>query len=214
MTAVDTQAGIRIKSRRGRGGMVSNLRFSNWTMRNVGTAIEVTNFYMMEGETKESRVAMPKSATTPAFKNIAINGVTIDGAKKLLDVDGLPESPIDGLRISDVIGTGVVGAHLVHASGLELHNIQLNVDKGPAFLVEYCPEAEFDHVASRHLPKDEPVIRIEHSEGSVVRDSRTFANVGDGVLISVGLQKPASVSTEGVFAASGKLVSYDEAQSK
>jgi polygalacturonase len=50
ITAVDTEAGIRIKSRRGRGGVVSNLRFSNWTMRNVGTAIDVTNFYMMEGD--------------------------------------------------------------------------------------------------------------------------------------------------------------------
>jgi polygalacturonase len=214
MTAVDTQAGIRIKSRRGRGGIVSNLRFSNWAMRNVGTAIEVTNFYMMEGETRESRVAMPKSATTPAFENIAINGVTIDGAKKLIDVDGLPESPIDGLRISDVIGTGTVGAHLVHASGLELHNVQMNVDKGPAFLVNDCPDAEFDHVASRRLPKDEPVIRIEQSEGSIVRDSRTYPNVGDGILISVGSQKPASVSTEGLFANPGKAIVYDDARPK
>src|ERR1035441_5214859 len=95
----------------------------------MGTAIDVTNFYMMEGETKESRVAMPKSATTPAFENIAIDGVTVDGAKMLIDVDGLPESPIDGLRISDMIGTGTVGAHLVHASGMELHDVQLNVDK-------------------------------------------------------------------------------------
>jgi polygalacturonase len=214
ITAVDTEAGIRIKSRRGRGGVVSNLRFSNWTMRNVGTAIDVTNFYMMEGETKESRVAMPKSVTTPAFENIAIDGVTIDGARKLIDVDGLPESPIDGLRITDVIGTGTVGAHLVHASGMELHNVQLNVDKGPAFLVEDCPEAELDHVASRRLTKDAPVVRMERSEGSIVRDSRTFAGVGSGVLISVGSQKQGSVTTDGLIAAAGKAVVYDGAQVK
>jgi polygalacturonase len=212
MTAVDTEAGIRIKSRRGRGGVVSDLRFSNWTMRNVGKAIEVTNFYMMEGETKESRVAMPKSATTPGFANIAIDGVTIDGAKQLIDVDGLPESPIDGLRISDVIGTGTLGAHLVHASGLELHNVQLNVEKGPAFLVEDCPEAELDHVASRRLPKDQPVVRMQRSEGSIVRDSRTFAGVGNGVLLSVGSQQRGSVSTEGLIAAAGTTVVYDDAK--
>ena len=214
MTAVDTEAGIRIKSRRGRGGVVSNLRFSNWTMRNVGTAIDVTNFYIMEGETKESRVAMPKGPGTPGFENIAIDGVTIDGAKQLIDVDGLPESPIDGLRISDVIGTGTVGAHLVHASGMELHNVQLNVAKGPAFLVEDSPEAEFDHVASRSLPKDEPVLRIERSEGLIVRDSRTFSGVGSGVLVSVGSQKPDSIATVGLIAATGKAVVYDNAQTK
>jgi polygalacturonase len=212
MTAVDTEAGIRIKSRRGRGGVVSDLRFSNWTMRNVGKAIEVTNFYMMEGETKEARVAMPKSATTPAFENIAIDGVTIDGAKQLIDVDGLPESPIDGLRISDVIGTGTLGAHLAHASGLELHNVQLNVQRGPAFLVEDCPEVELDHIASRHLGNGAPVVRMERSDGSIVRDSRTFAGVGNGVLLSVGSQQRGSVSTEGLIATAGKAVVYDDAK--
>ena len=214
MTAVDTQAGIRIKSRRGRGGVVSNLRFSNWTMRNVGTAIDVTNFYMMEGETKESRVAMPKAANTPGFANIAIDGVTIDGAKQLIDVDGLPESPIDGLRISDVIGTGTLGAHLVHASGMELHNVQLNVEKGPAFLVEDCPEAELDHVASRRLPKDEPVVRMERSQRSIVRNSRTFSGVGSDVLLSVDPQMRGTISTEGLTAAPGRSVVYGDEHTK
>ena len=209
LTAVDTQAGIRIKSRRGRGGVVSNLRFSNWTMRNVGTAIDVTNFYMMEGETKESRVAMPKSATTPGFENIAIDGVTIDGAKTLIDVDGLPESPINGLRISDVIGTGTLGAHIVHASGLELHNVQINPTKGPAFLVEDCPEAELDHVASRKLAANEPVVRVERSTGLVVRNSRTFAGVGDDVLISAGEEMRNQIRSEGLVAAEGKALVYD-----
>jgi len=203
ITAVDTEAGIRIKSRRGRGGVVSDLRFSNWTMRNVGTAIEVTNFYMMEGETKESRVAMAKSAATPSFQDIAIDGVTIDGAKKLIDVDGLPESPIDGLRISDVIGTGVLGAHLVHASGMELHNVQLNVEQGPAFLMEDCTEAELDHVGSRGLAKDEPVVRIERSEGAIVRDSRTFAGVGSGVLVSVPAGGAKGVRMDGDVTGAG-----------
>jgi ribosomal protein L24 len=203
ITAVDTEAGIRIKSRRGRGGVVSDLRFSNWTMRNVGTAIEVTNFYMMEGETKESRVAMPKSANTPGFANIAITGVTIEGAKKLIDVDGLPESPIDGLRISDVIGTGTVGAHLVHASGLELHNVQMNVAQGPAFLMEDCTESELDHVASRRLASDEPVVRLERSEGTIVRDSRTFAGVGSGALVSVPVGGSSGVRLVGNVAGVG-----------
>ena len=214
ITAVDTEAGIRIKSRRGRGGVVGNLRFSNWTMRNVGTAIDVTNFYMMEGETKESRVTMPKSATTPAFENIAIDGVTIDGAKQLIDVDGLPESPIDGLRISDVIGTGTLGAHLVHASGLELHNVQLNVAKGPAFLVEDCPEAELDHVASRKLPATEPVVRMERSAGSIVRNSRTFNGVGSGILLSAAPKMRGFLQVQGLIAAPGKAVDYDEAHPK
>jgi hypothetical protein len=146
---------------------------------------------------------MAKSATTPSFQNIAIDGVTIDGTKKLIDVDGLPESPIDGLRISDVIGTGTLGAHLVHASGMELHNVQLNVEHGPAFLMEDCPEAELDHVGSRRLAKGEPVVRIERSEGAIVRDSRTFAGVGSGVLVSVPAGGAKDVRMVGNVAGAG-----------
>ena len=50
ITAVDTENGIRIKSRRGRGGVVEDARFDNWTMENVGTGIVVTSYYVMGGE--------------------------------------------------------------------------------------------------------------------------------------------------------------------
>jgi hypothetical protein len=215
ITAVDTQAGIRIKSRRGRGGVVSNLRFSNWTMRNVGTAIDITNFYMMEGETREPHdVLVPKAANTPGFANIAIDGVTIDGAKQLINVDGLPESPIDGLRISDVIGTGTLGAHLVHASAMELHNVQLNVDKGPAFLVEDCPEVELDHIASRKLPKNEPVVRIERSPNAIARNSRTFPGVGSEVLLSVDPRMRGQITAEGLIASPNRDIVYGDEHAK
>ena len=39
MTVKDTENGARIKSARGRGGVVEDIRFDNWTMENVGEAI-------------------------------------------------------------------------------------------------------------------------------------------------------------------------------
>jgi len=55
ITAIDTANGARIKSRRGRGGVVEDVRFDNWTMENVGEAIVVTNYYLMEGETRTAQ---------------------------------------------------------------------------------------------------------------------------------------------------------------
>jgi polygalacturonase len=89
ITVVDAENGARIKSARGRGGVVENIRFDNWTMRNVGEAIVVTSYYLMEGETRTGQ--QPVSKTTPVFRNIAISHMTIDGAKHLIDVNGLPE---------------------------------------------------------------------------------------------------------------------------
>ena len=164
ITAVDTEAGIRIKSRRGRGGVVSGVRFSNWTMRNVGHAIEVTNFYRMEGETPNVDQAQPVSGTTPSFRDIAIDGVTIDGAKELIAIDGLPESPIDGLRITDVIGHGARGLVASYATNLDLENIELSVDAGSPFRFRHCPNAALDRLTSRRHPAGTQVVAIEAIE--------------------------------------------------
>ena len=197
MTAVGTEAGIRIKSRRGRGGEVSNVRFSNWVMRDVGTGIEVTNYYMMEGERRDARTMQPVNAGTPRFRNIAIDGVTMDGAKALVTIDGLPESPIDGLRLTDVVGTGRAGLVASNTKALELHNVQMNVETGAGFAVSEATDAELDGVASRKLPAGAPVVRLEQSPGIVVRNSRVFAGVGSGVLVSVPAGEAKSVTMVG-----------------
>jgi hypothetical protein len=181
ITAVDTVNGARIKSRRGRGGVVENVRFDNWTMRNVGEAIVVTNYYLMEGEKRTTE--QPVSKKTPVFRNIAITNMTIDGAKNLIDVAGLPEMPIRDLHISDIIGTGKVGMTAEYTDGLELHNVQLNPQSGPAFRVTHSTNLELDDVTTRKPLAGTPVVRLEETAGAIVRDSRAFP--GTGVFLSV-----------------------------
>jgi polygalacturonase len=48
IVADGTEAGIRIKSRRGRGGVVEDLRFDNWVMRDVSKGIEITSYYTID----------------------------------------------------------------------------------------------------------------------------------------------------------------------
>jgi polygalacturonase len=59
ITCQGTQMGVRIKSRRGRGGGVEDVRFDNWTMEDVGQGINVTNFYLMEGEVRTGEQRVP-----------------------------------------------------------------------------------------------------------------------------------------------------------
>jgi polygalacturonase len=158
ITAVDTEAGIRIKSRRGRGGEVSGLRFSNWTMRNVGRAIEVTNFYRMEGEKPNLDEPQPVGVGTPHFRDIAISGVTIEGAKELAVIQGLPESPIEGLRLTDVVGVGKTGLTASYVDGLELTHVDFSVETGPAFRLTHNTGGMVDHTRSRSHPAGTEVI--------------------------------------------------------
>ena len=176
ITALDTQNGARIKSARGRGGVVEDISFNNWTMENVGEAITVTNYYLMEGETRTSEE--PVSKRTPVFRNIAMSNMIVNGAKVLIDIEGLPEMPISNLHISNMIGTGKVGLIGNYSDGLELHKVQLNSASGPAFKVENSTSLELDDVSTRKPNADTPVIRLDNTPGAIVRDSRAFPGTG------------------------------------
>ena len=74
--------------------MVENVRFDNWTMKDVGQAINVTSYYLMEGEVTPP--AQSVSEKTPAFRNIAISHMSISGARVAIDIEGLPECRFPG----------------------------------------------------------------------------------------------------------------------
>jgi polygalacturonase len=173
MICEGTQVGIRIKSRRGRGGFVEDVRFNNWTMENVGEAIVVTNYYAMEGEVYTGGTTVV-SNRTPIFRNIAMSNITINHAKTVLSIDGLPEMPIEGLRITDLIASGKTGMKASNTIDLELHNVRINTEKGPAFLVRNSKETELDNVSTSKPLTNTPVIRIESCPGAIIRNCKTF----------------------------------------
>ncbi|HVW20995.1 MAG TPA: glycosyl hydrolase family 28 protein [Opitutaceae bacterium] len=134
ITAVGTENGIRIKSRRGRGGVIQDLRFDNWTLEDVGVGIVVTSYYVMGGESATR--PEPVSRRTPRFRDIGISHVTIRGAKRVADIEGLPEMPIAGLRLTDVVGFGRSGLLARYTDGLRLRGVDVKAERGPALTVE------------------------------------------------------------------------------
>jgi polygalacturonase len=184
ITAADTESGIRIKSRRGRGGVIEDLRFDNWTMRNVGEGIVVTGYYRMEGEAAPNDE--PFSERTPVLRNIAMSHITIDGAKRAIEIEGLPEMPVTALRLTDVIATAQTGLTARKTDGLELHNVQINATRGPAFEIDASANLELDGISTRAPLAGSPVVRLTHSVGAVLRNSHAFAGTGSFLSIGIG----------------------------
>ena len=153
-------------------------------MENVGEAIVVTNYYLMEGETRHGDEPILK--TTPVFRNIAISHMTIDGAKTLIDIAGLPEMPIRNLHISDVMGTGKSGMTATYTDDLELHNVQLNPASGPAFSVQHSSNLELDDVTTSKPTAQSPVVQLHDTPGAVVRNCRAFKGTGVFLLAGTG----------------------------
>jgi len=119
---------------------------------------------------------------TPIFRNIAVSHVTINGAQGLITVTGIPEMPVASIRINDVTGTGRRGLRAEYTDDLELHNVLLDVEDGPAFQVARSANLELDQVGTRKPVPSAPTIRLEETPGAVVRDST--ARPGTNVFLS------------------------------
>ncbi len=175
-----TDRGIRIKSTRGRGGLLENIRFDNWVIEDTPyPAIEVTNYYTRAP-------AEPVSARTPVFRNFAISHVTINRCKTAVNIEGLPEMPVEGLRLTDVTGNAQEGLRAFNTKGLELRNVRIDAQSGPAFLIRDSSEVDLDGVQTRAPKADAPVVRLDRVQRATLRNSLAWE--GTGVFLSADSQ--------------------------
>lgn len=96
-----TDNGIRIKSMRGAGGLVENVRYSNLTMKNVANPIILQLDYV--DNNRPDFKGDPSKV--PAIRNILIDHVTIEGARNSAVIHGIPDSRITGITLRDVTVT-------------------------------------------------------------------------------------------------------------
>jgi polygalacturonase len=93
-----TDNGIRIKSMRGAGGLVENVRYTDITMDSVENAIVLDLTY-----TDNNRPNFRGDpAMVPTIRDILIERVAVTRAKRAGKIVGLPDSPIAGVTLRDV----------------------------------------------------------------------------------------------------------------
>jgi polygalacturonase len=102
-----TDRGIRLKARRGRGGIVEDLRVSNILMKRVLSPIVMNMFYRC-GAKPEDWYFSPEpqlvTETTPIFRNIAFANITAREVRAAAGfLHGLPEMPIQEVRFHDML---------------------------------------------------------------------------------------------------------------
>jgi len=105
---IGTDRGIRLKTRRGRGGLLQNLNFSNIIMEDVLCPIVMNMYYRCGYLPHEEGLftldPMPVVATTPGIQGLTISHLTVrrfTGSAGF--IVGLPEAPIEDVRISDCV---------------------------------------------------------------------------------------------------------------
>ena len=91
-----TDRGIRIKSTRGRGGVVEDIRVSNIIMSNLKREAVVLSLKYSEMPVE------PMSERNPLFSDISISGLTAVGVKTPVKIVGLEEAPVTDIILRDI----------------------------------------------------------------------------------------------------------------
>jgi polygalacturonase len=140
-----TDRGIRIKTARGRGGVVEDIRVDNIIMKNIRDQAIVLDM-------EYARVpAEPVSERTPQFRNIRLSNITAY-TKTAMYINGLDEMPVQEISLHDVYFEAENGITIRKAKDIELHKVRINVKKGSPLVTENVQDLRVDGLTSGTKP--------------------------------------------------------------
>jgi polygalacturonase len=132
-TFEDTDNGIRIKSYRGRGGLVENITYNDITMKNVAVPISISGYYPKIPKENE---AQPVTPETPVYRNIRITNLKATSPRSAGFIVGLPESLISDVVLENVQISAPIGLTVRNAIGVKINNTKIETKEGKPFILE------------------------------------------------------------------------------
>jgi polygalacturonase len=163
-----TDRGIRIKTTRGRGGAVEDVRVDNIIMRNIRDQA-----FVMDMEYSRS-APEPLSERTPAIRNIRFSNITAY-TKDAGFINGLAEMPVENISFYDIYLQAENGFVIRKAKNIEFHNAVINVKKGSVVITNQVNEIEIDGVRTTVPLSGIPVISMTDTENGYIRNCRPVA---------------------------------------
>lgn len=196
-----TDRGIRIKSRRGRGGTVEDVRVTNIIMADVLCPFTM-NLYYACGVWGDKMVADKQSQVvtddTPRFRHIYLSNITARGVKHAAAfLYGLPEMPVEDVSLSNISISMSPDAQegypemaddmeLMQRGGLfirnvrqmRLDNVQVRGQLGPALMVIDSTDVDIS-ASTTHTPcADAPIIHLSNVEGAFIHGCKPGQDTG------------------------------------
>ena len=131
-----TDVGLRFKSTRGRGGIVENIYISNVSMTDIKTDAITFNMYyggksvaemLADGDNPDNTTKVPVTEETPIFRNIDIKDIVCNGAGRAMEFNGLPEMPINGIKLQNINIQAKKDAVFTNCENITKENINITV---------------------------------------------------------------------------------------
>lgn len=156
-TFLGTDMGLRFKTTRGRGGVVEKIWISDIVMKDIPTDAIGFNMYYNAGSPvaePEARLASlsrdpaPVNDGTPKFQDIFLKNIICRGADRAVQIEGLPEMPIRGIKLENVQISARTGVVCVDAEQIGLTNVNITPATGPVITVRNSRDVAIDKASS------------------------------------------------------------------
>jgi hypothetical protein len=157
----DCKYGIRIKTARGRGGGIEQIRASNLVMQRVARGIECSAFFDLKEADNPSRPAADEG--TPTLRELSFSGLTLTDVGEVARIEGLPERFVRGVRIQDVSASQVrLGIVARRTADLRVSGLALDPPQDFAVLAREVSRLEVHRLSCPRQDGRSPLIQLEH----------------------------------------------------
>ena len=153
-----TDIGIRIKSQRGRGGVVEGVSAANIVMQDVPAPFVITTFY--SGGDKPGEIH-PVDEGTPRYRDFLFSNITARGAKSAGAITGLREMPVENITFSNVHVQAATGFTCTNARGISFQDVVIDTDRGPALILRNATEIDSARLRTRTPHEGTPLVKAE-----------------------------------------------------
>jgi polygalacturonase len=150
-----TDAGIRLKASRGRGGIVEEIRVDNIVMNDIQKSAFIFDLFY-DRESKPEAV----SERTPVFRNVHLSNITGTNIKKIGYITGIEEMPVEEISFSNINMVAETGFTVQTASNIQFHNVDFAVKKGASIAIDRSKDIVLDNVRTKAPLANQAVIEL------------------------------------------------------
>jgi hypothetical protein len=174
---------VRIKTARGRGGVLQHMWFQDLS----GERVRLEGIHLNMLYTGSRLPEQPPGPATPRIRDMHFSRITqSSGQGYALEILGLPEMPVEDVTFDSLSIRSALGIHCADARSIAFSHLDVRPHSGPTVWLEFCSGVKLDAV---RVPEGaDPFLRVEgQGTGIVVRHTppagaKRMLELGRGVL--------------------------------
>ena len=138
---INTDIGIRIKSRRGSGGWVRNIYIDRIYMHDIAHEAVLFDTYYEQSSSIDT-LARPVTAETPRFTDFHLSDIQVRGAASAIVMRGLPEMPVERIFFTDMHLQADAGMQLAFVKNIAFRNVEIKNAISPLIRLEHAADID------------------------------------------------------------------------